>query len=150
MAQERWPLGQVCYLQSSLVLFLNTRPGTIADLWTHHTRGRASLFFILAPFLGPSLGPLTGAYIIAEYNYNWRFAQWVILFIAAPILVASLFMQETSKQRILYLREKKRGVKIAHKTGDTRILLRKLRIAISRPINMMFREVSSPLSLPIF
>lgn len=75
---------------------------------------------------------------------------WVILFIAAPILVASLFMQETSKQRILYLREKKRGIKIAHKTGDTRLLLRKLRIAVLRPLNMMFREVSFATSHPLF
>ncbi|TVY39814.1 Polyamine transporter [Lachnellula subtilissima] len=114
--------------------------GTIADMWNHHQRGRAALFFILSPFLGPSLGPLIGAYIIAEYNENWRFSLWVIMFIAAPILVASLFMQETYKPRILYLRHKARGEKIPHKTGDTRLLLRKLRTAFLRPINMMLFE----------
>ncbi|TVY33179.1 Efflux pump, partial [Lachnellula occidentalis] len=114
--------------------------GTIADMWDHQSRGRAALFFILSPFLGPALGPLIGAYIIHEYNENWRFSLWVILFIAAPILVASLFMQETYKQRILYLRQKARGGKIPHKTGDTRLLLRKLRTAFLRPIHMMLFE----------
>ncbi|TVY35235.1 Efflux pump rdc3, partial [Lachnellula cervina] len=114
--------------------------GTIADMWDHQSRGRAALFFILSPFLGPSLGPLIGAYIITEYNENWRFSLWVIMFIAAPILVASLFMQETYKSRILYLRHKARGEKIPHKTGDTRLLLRKLRTAFLRPINMMLFE----------
>lgn len=90
------------------------------------------------------MGPLTGAYIIAEYNHNWRFSIWVIMFIAAPIFVMSLFMQETLKSRILYLRERARGGKIAHKSGDTRILLRKLRIAFLRPIHMMIFEVRSP------
>lgn len=110
-------------------------------MWDHQSRGRAALFFILSPFLGPSLGPLIGAYIITEYNENWRFSLWVIMFIAAPILVASLFMQETYKSRILYLRHKARGEKIPHKTGDTRLLLRKLRTAFLRPINMMLFEV---------
>ena len=65
--------------------------------------------YILAPFLGPSLGPLVGAYIVAEYKNDWKYSIWVILFICAPVGVATLFMQETSKKRILELRERKSG-----------------------------------------
>jgi MFS family permease len=97
---------------------------------------------VIAPFLGPALGPLTGAYIISEYHNDWRYSMWVVMIIAAPIAFAALFMQETSKARILYLREKKRGIKIPHQTGDTRILLRKLRKSFFRPLRMMFIEVS--------
>jgi MFS family permease len=102
----------------------------------------------MAPFLGSSLGPLTGAYIISEYNNNWRLSMWVVIIVAAPIALGALFMKETSKKRILYLRQKQLGIKIPHQTGDTRILLRKLRQAFFRPLHMMLIEVQTP--LPIF
>lgn len=113
--------------------------GTIADVWEHKYRGKAALSFIMAPFLGPSLGPLIGAYIISEYH-DWRFSMWVVLFIAAPIAVASVFMQETLESRILYLREKKRGSKVEHQSGDTRLLVRKLAKAFTVPLHMMLIE----------
>lgn len=65
---------------------------------------------------------------------------YVVLLIAAPIAIMALFMSETSKSRILYLKEKSPGVKVAHKTGDTRLLLRKFRQAFIRPLHMMFVE----------
>ncbi|RDL31047.1 MFS general substrate transporter [Venustampulla echinocandica] len=114
--------------------------GTIADIWSPTSNGRAAVFFILAPFLGPALGPLTGAYIIDEYNNNWRYSMWVVMIVAAPILCAAVFMQETSKQRILYLRQKAQGVKVPRKTGDTRLLLGKLQVAVTRPLHMMCLE----------
>jgi MFS family permease len=98
----------------------------------------------MAPFLGPALGPLTGAYIISQYKNDWRYSMWVIMIIAAPIMLAALFMKETSKKRILYLRQKKLGIKVPHQAGDTRLLLRKLRQAFFRPLHMMMIEVSSP------
>ncbi|EHL01081.1 putative Polyamine transporter 4 [Glarea lozoyensis 74030] len=111
-----------------------------ADLWSPQANGRAAVFYILSPFLGPALGPLTGAYVVSEYNNNWRWSQWVVMIIAAPMIVLAFFMQETSKSRILYLRKKAAGEKIAHQSGDTALLIRKLRIAVTRPIDMMFRE----------
>jgi hypothetical protein len=102
--------------------------------------GRAALFFIMAPFLGPALGPLTGAYIIDEYDNNWRWSMWVVMIIAAPIAIMALFMSETSASRILYLRMKKAGFKAPHQSGDTLLLLRKLRQAFIRPLHMMFVE----------
>jgi len=113
--------------------------GTVADLWDRQ-RGRAALFYVMSPFLGPALGPLTGAYIIAEYHNDWRFSMWIILIIAAPIGVASCFMSETSKNRILYLRELKRTGKASYQRGDKRLLLRKLRQNFTRPLHMMFVE----------
>ncbi|RDW67627.1 hypothetical protein BP6252_09023 [Coleophoma cylindrospora] len=115
--------------------------GTIADLWDMQKHGgRAALFFILAPFLGPSLGPLTGAYIIHQYHNNWRFSLWLVLFIGAPLAVAAAFMQETSEARILELKGKARSSKSSRQAGGSRLLLQKLRIAIVRPLEMMFLE----------
>lgn len=67
---------------------------------------------------------------------------WVIMMIATPIALMALFMSETSHSRILYLRSKKQGVKAPHRTGDTRLLLRKLRTGFIRPLHMMFVEVN--------
>jgi MFS family permease len=95
----------------------------------------------MAPFLGPTLGPLIGAYIINQYHNNWRYSMWVIMMIAAPVAIMALFMSETSHSRILYLRSKKQGVKVPRQTGDTRLLLRKLRTGFIRPLHMMTIEV---------
>ncbi|CAG8973086.1 hypothetical protein HYALB_00009390 [Hymenoscyphus albidus] len=115
--------------------------GTVADSWSPRANGRAALGFILAPFLGPALGPIAGAYIIAEYDQNWRWSQWVVLIIAAPVLLLAAFMSETSKHRILTLRyQKSLGKETTHQTGDTHLLVVKLRQAIIRPIHMMFLE----------
>lgn len=115
--------------------------GTIADLWSQKSSGKAALGFVMAPFLGPALGPLTGAYIISEYHDNWRYSMWVVMIIGAPIFLISLFMQETSKIRILRLREKKLTGKIPRQAGDTHLLVRKLRQGFARPLHMMFVEV---------
>src|ERR1700761_3669274 len=43
--------------------------GTILDLWgTAEAGGPARLLFICGPFLGPSLAPLAGAYVMHEYG----------------------------------------------------------------------------------
>lgn len=145
MDLERWLSVQVSLLLKLMQegqWLTRSSEGTSADLWHAQARGRAALFFIMAPFLGPALGPLTGAYIISEYHNNWRYSMWVIMMIAAPVPIMALFMSETSHSRILYLRQKKQGVKVPHQTGDTRLLLRKLQAAFIRPLHMMFVEVS--------
>lgn len=64
------------------------------------------------------------------------------MLICAPIAILACFLRETSRVRILFLREQKRGVKIQHHQGDTKILFHKLRRAIARPVTMLFVEVS--------
>ena len=115
--------------------------GTISDLWDMQVHGgRAALFFIMAPFLGPALGPLTGAYVIDQYHNDWRYSMWVVMMIAAPIAIMALFMSETSAARILYLRSKQAGLSAVHAKGDTMLLLTKLRTAFIRPLHMMAIE----------
>ncbi|KAF2875791.1 putative polyamine transporter 4 [Massariosphaeria phaeospora] len=113
--------------------------GTIADLWAPHQVGLVGLTYILAPFLGPTLGPLVGAYIVDQYENDWKYSIWVILFIAAPVGVAILFMQETSKSRIQYLKAKKRG---DHLSADKErvSVANKIKSAMLRPLHMCFLE----------
>jgi MFS family permease len=77
--------------------------GTISDIWDlERDGGIAGLLFIMAPFLGSCLGeladplvytcvltsqkgPLTGMYIISEYNNDWRYSMWMALIVGAPM-----------------------------------------------------------------
>ncbi|KIW12850.1 hypothetical protein PV08_08037 [Exophiala spinifera] len=75
--------------------------GTILDLWgIAEAGGLARLLFILGPFLGPTMGPLVGAYVMHDHHGDWRWTQWVVALIGAPIWILVLFMKETSGARI--------------------------------------------------
>ncbi|KAK6209802.1 MFS polyamine transporter [Colletotrichum tabaci] len=61
--------------------------GTIADVWELGKGAGASLLYILGPFLGPTLGPLAGAYVLEDRGGDWRWTQYVLLLVGAPIWV---------------------------------------------------------------
>ena len=113
--------------------------GTIADLWDPKDAGRVGLSYILAPFLGPTLGPLIGSYVVAEYGNEWKFAVWVDLMILAPVGFAIVFMQETSKSRILYLRAKRHGRNLS--TDSNSVMMKKIGKAMLKPLHMCIFEV---------
>ncbi len=113
--------------------------GTLSDIWVPEQGGRVAVGYILAPFLGPSVGPLIGAYALAQYNYNWKWAVWVVLCILAPVGVAILFMEETSKQPILERRARKRGGSVRiRKFGEE---IKKVGRQMLRPLHMCAVEV---------
>lgn len=86
-----------------------------------------------------------GAYIVNDFDNgsDWRYSQWVLFIIAAPIVIAVPFMKETSKMRILFLRNKKRGIKVPTQKTSARVVLQKLYTAGRRPIDMMILEAST-------
>ncbi|OHE94197.1 major facilitator superfamily transporter [Colletotrichum orchidophilum] len=108
--------------------------GTIADVWELGKGAGASLLYILGPFLGPTLGPLAGAYILHDRNNDWRWTQYVLLMVGAPIWVGTMVMKETSKAWIL-----------RKESGEERITLARLggivRTAVMRPTKMLFTEI---------
>ena len=116
--------------------------GTISDIWDPKDAGRVGLAYILAPFLGPTLGPLIGAYMLAEFDNNWKFAIWVNLMILAPVGLAILAMQETSKSQILHRRGKAVGGRNVE--ASTGVVLRKIGTAMLKPLYMCFFEVKAP------
>lgn len=112
--------------------------GTVADLWALEKVGRGpALLFILGPFLGPTLGPLAGAYILHEYNERWRFSQWVILMVGAPIYLGILCMQETSKAQILKPKREPGTLTKAHAWARTK---HHFRNGVLRPSRMLVTE----------
>lgn len=111
--------------------------GTISDVFDllHDPAGPISaVLLILGPFLGPTLGPLAGAYIMAEHGNNWRWTQYMLLFIGAPIWAMCVLMKETSRKWIL-----------RNEVGDHQITGAKLAglatSAIMKPMHMLFTEV---------
>jgi MFS family permease len=140
-ALEYWPLPQVfphTRLKKSSTYGLL---GIVSDLWEPKYAGRVGLSYIIAPFLGPSLGPLTGAYVIAEYDNNWKYAICVIMMILAPVTPAIVYMQETSKRRILYLRAKRRGSDLNIECKS--VVVKRIGKAMLKPLHMCLVEVLS-------
>ncbi|KOS22078.1 Polyamine transporter 4 [Escovopsis weberi] len=115
--------------------------GTLSDMWTPRETGRVGIAYILAPFLGPSIGPLIGAYTLHEYHNEWKWAVWVVLCILAPVGVSLLFMEETSKDRILYLRAKKRGLNVRENVASE--TLKNIGKGLLRPLHMCTVELLS-------
>ncbi|KZL64292.1 mfs polyamine [Colletotrichum incanum] len=108
--------------------------GTIADVWELGKGAAASLLYILGPFLGPTLGPLAGAYVLEDRNGDWRWTQYVLLIVGAPIWIGTMLMKETSKSWIL-----------RKENGEPAITLNRLqglaKAAVLRPTKMLFTEV---------
>lgn len=112
--------------------------GTVMDIWDPNKGGAlAAVLSTMTPFLGPVLGPIAGQYMIDEYHQDWRFALWVVTFLALPIMVMSLFLSETLKPIILMKRAKARRHTLPPR-APTSVYLRKIaRVALTRPIYMI-------------
>ncbi|KAH8096902.1 MFS polyamine transporter [Cristinia sonorae] len=68
--------------------------GLLGDLWRPEERGQALALYSLAPILGPSLGPLAGAWVTERTTWRWVF--WSTTIFDALIQILGLFfLQET-------------------------------------------------------
>jgi MFS family permease len=107
--------------------------GTVADIWHLQTAGgTVGLFFILGPFLGPIFGPVAGSYILAAQDQDWRWTQWLILIIGAPIFLALLLTKETSMKQLSNTNNPTLGVVEVAK---------KIRGSVLRAIRMLFGDI---------
>lgn len=82
--------------------------GTQADLFPPRLIALTTSFTLMAPFLGPCLGPVVGGFA-AQYK-GWRWTQWCILFVSLAMLLTSIPTQETYKKAILKKRAKRLGL----------------------------------------
>ncbi|KAL9134445.1 MAG: hypothetical protein Q9175_004370 [Cornicularia normoerica] len=114
--------------------------GTNVDIWAPVHHAIATSAFLLAPFLGPAIGPAVGGFA-AQYK-GWRWTQWPILFLLAPVYLYSLGMKETYKKIILQKRAKRLGIPPPPKVGPSGPAAVKLLITVTlfRPVRMIFTE----------
>ena len=112
--------------------------GTVADIWAlQKAGGTVAIFFILGPFLGPVLGPLAGTYILADRDNDWRWTQWLVLLVGAPIFIGTLLMKETSKSYIL----RHDNPDLTSKASAAALAVKKVKFAIFRSVKMLLTDI---------
>lgn len=119
----------------------------LADIFGPITRGIAVGTSASIMNLGSIIGPIAGAYLVANENAGWRWTAWatLILCCAAGVLCI-FFLRESSHNRILM----RRAARLRKETGnerlrasaemeslDTRVLVRKY---CSKPVRMFVQE----------
>ncbi|KAG6818566.1 hypothetical protein H0H93_003939 [Arthromyces matolae] len=118
--------------------------GSVADLWAVEERGIPMALFSATLFMGPCLGPVIGGWI--GQTIGWRWIYWVLFIFVGVCFIFTLFLPETLAPVLL----RKKAQKIRKETGDSSYqtlgeleaqpLSQTLKIAISRPIIMLFTE----------
>ncbi|KAG7412588.1 Efflux pump atB [Fusarium oxysporum f. sp. rapae] len=95
--------------------FLAVSGGTVGDLFTANELQAPMLMFSLAPFVGPSIGPLIGGFI--NYNTDWRWTHWTLLIWAFVLLLGIVFLVPETYHPILL---KNKAKQMRKETGDER------------------------------
>ena len=120
--------------------------GVIADIFDASERGLAMGTFALAPFLGPTIGPIVGGYI--SENASWRWIEGVMAIFSGVLwIVVCLLVPETFAPVLL----RARAAKLSRLTG--KVYKSRLEIdqghltvteifttTLSRPFALLFKE----------
>lgn len=81
--------------------------GTNADLWQPTLAGFVYPFYFVSPFLGPAFGPVIGGFVSEKKDFRWL--EWIILFMIAFNYLYALPQSETYKKTILQERNRLEG-----------------------------------------
>jgi MFS family permease len=91
---------------------LTNAGGQVADIFTASERGLAMGLFALAPFLGPTIGPIAGGFL--GQNEGWRWVSGMMTIFAGVMWILGLvFVPETYAPVLL----RKRAAKLSAMTG---------------------------------
>ena len=119
--------------------------GVLSDLWKSEERGTAVALYTLAPILGPSFGPIIGAWIAEKTTWRWCF--WAVTIFGVVVQVLIYFtLPETYGPRILYWKAEKLRKETGNEKLRTQFELedRKwstiMRHAIVRPFILLFTQ----------
>ncbi|KAF1972765.1 MFS general substrate transporter [Bimuria novae-zelandiae CBS 107.79] len=112
--------------------------GTTADLVVPSKRAKVTTIFIMAPFAGPSIGPVVGGFA-AQYK-GWRWSQWCILFVSLVVFLSAIPMKETYKPIILKRRAKERGILPKETSGGGGAVKKTVVQNFLRPMHMLVTE----------
>lgn len=139
--------------------------GVIADVWSAEERTVPMAAFVVAPFIGPTVGyvffplacvpgdlfdkerykltpvsrALVGGFVVK--GKDWRWTQWTTLFFSVAIYISCLFMRETYKKTILARRARKLGLShSSHQPITTQTALHFISVTLIRPMHMLLTE----------
>jgi MFS family permease len=119
--------------------------GTVADLFEPKRMAAPGALVVMAPFLGPCLGPVIGGLAATYTEYRWT--QWSTIFLALAAYILVLPTQETHRMVLLKRRAKRMGLpppepelapKEAIKLLLTITLFRPIRMLMSEPIVLLY------------
>ncbi|WWC68345.1 uncharacterized protein I206_102270 [Kwoniella pini CBS 10737] len=86
--------------------------GTISDVLDANQRGLGMALFAAAPFLGPSLGPVTGGFL--GLTSGWRWVEgYLTIFVGVMLILVAIFGPETYAPVLL----RKRAATLSNATG---------------------------------
>ncbi|KAF7718113.1 Uncharacterized protein PECH_002451 [Penicillium ucsense] len=132
----------LCFLRTAAGFcwapMLTVAAGSIAETFSAKARGGMMALYILMPFLGPGFGPIFGAYAVSRHD--WRWTQWVILFMTIPCLILIAFTPETFPpvlKRRIASRESDYDIPKSTLLANTHQFVT---VTLSRPVHMLFTE----------
>ncbi|KAK0327859.1 hypothetical protein LTR91_001519 [Friedmanniomyces endolithicus] len=70
--------------------------GALADFWAPVDRGVAVSIFSGATFLGPTMGPLVGGFLVESPGLGWRWTAWITLMASAILGTIGWFVIDES------------------------------------------------------
>ena len=124
---------------------LTNAGGQVADIFNASERGLAMGLFALAPFLGPTIGPIAGGFLGQSQGWKWVEGLMTI-FSGTMWILGLLFVPETYAPVLL----QKRAEKLSLKTGKVyrtkadaagpMPATKRLLIALVRPWILLFKE----------
>ncbi|WVF70989.1 hypothetical protein IAT40_005785 [Kwoniella sp. CBS 6097] len=86
--------------------------GTISDVLDANQRGLGMALFSAAPFLGPSLGPVTGGFL--GLSAGWRWVEgYLTIFVGVMLIIVAIFGSETYAPLLL----RRRAATLSKATG---------------------------------
>ncbi|KAF9806308.1 hypothetical protein IEO21_08731 [Rhodonia placenta] len=125
---------------------LSNSGALISDIWDAGTRGEALAFFTLAPFAGPTLGPIVSGFM-ATAGVDWRWVFWVLTFFAGACLILIVLTLPETFLPIIMVR---RAQKMRKETGDDRYFApyerqklgfsQHVKRVLARPFLILFKE----------
>ncbi|KAM0342228.1 hypothetical protein ACHAPU_009633 [Fusarium lateritium] len=125
---------------------LTNAGGIIADMFEARERGLATALFAMAPFLGPTIGPIAGGFL-GEHE-GWRWVEGMMaIFTGIVWIVNSLVIPETYAPYLL----RHRAAALSKRTGKVYIskidagrphhtVAMQFKIALLRPWVLLFKE----------
>ncbi|KZT01280.1 MFS general substrate transporter [Laetiporus sulphureus 93-53] len=125
---------------------LSNSGALLSDIWDAGTRGEAMAFFTLAPFAGPTLGPIVSGFMSVS-GVSWRWVYWLLTFFSGACLILIVFTLPETFLPVLMVRKAER---LRKETGDDRYwapmnkqkktIRQHIKHVLARPFVILFRE----------
>jgi MFS family permease len=124
---------------------LTNAGGTIADVFKSKERGLAMAIFAAAPFMGPSLGPITGGFLGESAGFRW--VQGFLGIFSGVLTVMGFLVYSETYSPVLLRRRAKKLTKVTGRVyipksdkGKDLSIATQFKVALGRPWKLLVYE----------